>query len=289
VGRTSGKAEIVDPQLNGYRLTPSSGTPVPTTDQLAVSTLYLTPYKGDAIALWDGSTWIRRTPGEVSLNLDTALAGAPLTASSIFDVFAYDAAGTVTLEALVWASSSARATALVYNDGVLSKTGDLTRRWVGTIRTTAVAGDIEVSNAKTYLDNADNRVDRVTEQVDPTASWTLVNAVVWRGANNGNANWIHEYVVGWLGEVVHGFSGVYVNTVPGGQFVSFVHQNNATTINPQAFFAAGTPSVAARMFSGITEPAVGYAKLVTLENSGGTGTTTIQGSGNASHRVTRRF
>ncbi len=45
-----------------------------------------------------------------------------------------DSSGTPTLEALVWTNDTTRATALVRQDGVWSKTGALTRRYLGTVR-----------------------------------------------------------------------------------------------------------------------------------------------------------
>lgn len=96
---------------------------------VANTTLYLTPRTGNDIGVYSGSSWSILASAEVSIALGT------LTASLPYDVFAYNNAGTLTLELLAWTSGTARATALVRQDGVWSKTGALTRRYAGTIYT----------------------------------------------------------------------------------------------------------------------------------------------------------
>ena len=118
-----------------FRLTLVSNTPVMTTEVLAATTLYLTPYVGNRIALYNGSTWDVLESEEVSLSL------TDLAADTNYDVFAYNNSGNLALETAVWSGSwagvSTRATALVYQNGVLVKSGELTRRYLGTIRTSA--------------------------------------------------------------------------------------------------------------------------------------------------------
>lgn len=112
----------------GGRLTLESGVPVSSSDQADKTTLYYTPYVGDAIALYDGSSaWEIIEFSELSLDI------SGFTASKPYDIFIYNDSGNATLEGLVWTNASTRATALAYQDGVLSLTGSLTRRYVGTI------------------------------------------------------------------------------------------------------------------------------------------------------------
>lgn len=80
------------------RLTLQSGTAVPSTDQTAKTTVYFTPYRGNRIALYDGtSAWNVRSFSELSIAVPSAV-------FRIYDVFAYDNSGTVALEALAWDS-----------------------------------------------------------------------------------------------------------------------------------------------------------------------------------------
>lgn len=80
------------------RLTLTSGTPVTTSDVTAATTLYFTPYKGDRIALYDpvSANWKFYTFAERSLSLSGFIIGV------CYDIFLYDAAGTLTLEQLAW-------------------------------------------------------------------------------------------------------------------------------------------------------------------------------------------
>lgn len=182
------KGAAANPGLNGYRLTLSTGTPVPSADVTAAGTLYLTPYKHSEIALYTGSVWKVHKPGEISISLTGISTTAPT------DVFVYDNSGTVTLELLAWTNDTTRATNLVRQDGVWCKTGALTRRYVGTIYGSA-ANVCEDSNAKRYVWNADNRVVRGSRQKDSTSSWTYASTTR-RQANNGDADWRHDFVVG---------------------------------------------------------------------------------------------
>jgi hypothetical protein len=87
------------------------------------------------------------------------LALGTLVSGKNYDVFAVLTSGAVAIEALVWTSDSARATALVAVDGVWCKTGDTTRRYVGTFRTTTTT-TTEDSEAKRFVYNVANKVPR---------------------------------------------------------------------------------------------------------------------------------
>lgn len=169
------------PSLQAFRLTLTSATPVTTADVTGATTIYCTPYKGNQIALYDGSSaWNTRTSAEFSLALGTLSSGKP------YDVFCYDNAGTPTLEFLAWTSDTARATALVYQDGVLVKSGATTRRYLGTFYTTSTT-QTEDSVANRYLWNYYNRVSRRMSFNDTTASWTYSTAA-YRLRNNAAGN-----------------------------------------------------------------------------------------------------
>jgi hypothetical protein len=104
--------------------------------------------------LYDGSTrWNVRQSAQFSLALGTLTSGKP------YDVFCYDNAGVPTLEFLVWTNDTTRATGLVYQDGILVKSGATTRRYLGTFYTTSTT-TTEDSLAKRYLWNYYNRVIR---------------------------------------------------------------------------------------------------------------------------------
>lgn len=164
-----------------FRLTLTSGTPVTTSDVTAATTLYFTPYKGSLISLYDGtSIWATISSAEMSI-------AVPATTSQMYDVFCYNNSGVPTLELLAWTNDTARATALVLQNGVYVKSGATTRRYVGSFRTTGVSGQTEDSNAKRYVWNMYNRVVRNLRRIETTASWTYSTNTL-RQANAAAAN-----------------------------------------------------------------------------------------------------
>lgn len=168
------------------RLTLASGTAVTTTDQLAKTDIYLTPYKGSAITLHDGTIWNRFIFPELTLTV-------PAVANTMHDVFAYDNSGTVALEALAWTDDSNRATAIALQDGIYVKSGDTTRRYIGTFRTKAL-GQTEDSEHFRMVWNYYNRVPRSMRNPDDTGSWNY-NTASWRQANSDTDNQLN-FVVG---------------------------------------------------------------------------------------------
>lgn len=170
------------------RMTLTSGTPITSADVTAATSVLYTPYVGNRIALYDGTTWNVRTFPELSLSLGADAASTP------YDLFVYDNAGTPTLERLAWTNDTTRATALVRQDGVLVKSGAVTRRYVGTYRTTAVIGQTEDSLVKRYVWNYYHRAPRVLRRLEGTGTWTYTTATV-RQANGATANQV-DMVIG---------------------------------------------------------------------------------------------
>ena len=142
---------------------------------------------GNRISLYNGAKWIPYPSVEFSLALT-------LTAGKPYDVFCYQNAGVPTLEVLVWTNDTTRATALAYQNGVLVKSGDATRRYLGSLYSSG-ANTTEDSLAKRYLWNYYHRVSRaLTHTPETTDSWTYTIAT-WRQANANAANQV-DFVVG---------------------------------------------------------------------------------------------
>lgn len=150
---------IVDPRRNDFRLSGVTATPVMTADSTALATIFLCQYKGNHLSLFDGVNWQDAAPAsEVSLAVTGRTTDLP------FDIFAFLSAGVVTLEFLNWSSATVRATGLTRLDGVLVKSGDSTRRYLGSCRARSAttfhwvrAGDD--LPCKLDLFNCDNTVD----------------------------------------------------------------------------------------------------------------------------------
>jgi hypothetical protein len=177
------------------RLTLETGVSASTTDQTAKTTLYLTPYKGNRIAVYSGTAW-----SILALAADISITLAGLTAALPYDVYVYSNAGTLTLELTAWTNTTTRATALTTQDGIYVKTGAATRRYVGTI-CIAATGQCEDSVAKRFVWNYYNRLPRKLYVTDATASWTYQTAT-WRSANNSTANRV-EVVIGVSDEPIN--------------------------------------------------------------------------------------
>jgi len=169
-----------NPAICNGRLTLTSGLPVTTADVTGATTIYFTPYKGNKIALYSGTAWVEYTFTELSLALGTLISGRP------YDVFCYNNAGTPTLEFTAWTNDTTRATALAYQNGVLCRTGALTRRYLGTFYTTATT-TTEDSARRRLLFNYYNNVRRTLSRVDATGAWTYTTAT-WRQANAAALN-----------------------------------------------------------------------------------------------------
>lgn len=162
-----------------FRLSLTTAVPVTTSDVTAATTLYWVPFKGNRVALYNGSSaWVMRSSAELSI-------AVPASTDTNYDVFVYDNSGTVAIDTLVaWTNDSTRATALVYQDGVLVKSGATTRRYVGTFRTTGVSGQTEDSYLKRFCWNYYNQVPRnmLYQPPDSTPSWTHTTTT-WIRAN----------------------------------------------------------------------------------------------------------
>jgi len=167
-----------EPEVNGFRLTGVSNTPVMTADNVGLNTIYLTPYTGNRIALYNGASWDTIRSGEAALTLSGRTADLP------FDIFAFNSGGAVAIEFLNWSTATVRATGLVNLEGVWVKSGDATRRYVGTCRPRTATGYSWVTigvNAPARLDlwNAANRLPTSCQTSTNANSWTYTTAT-WR-------------------------------------------------------------------------------------------------------------
>jgi hypothetical protein len=176
------------------RLTLQSGVPISTTDQTSKSILYFTPYDGDKISLYNGSSWATYTFTERSVTLGT------LTNNTNYDVFIYNNSGTLVLELTAWLNDTTRNTSLTMTNGVYLKTGALTRRYLGTIRTTSTT-TTEDSISKRFVYSFHNRVEKPLYK-NGTTSHTYTTAS-WRNWNN-DATLRVEFVIGIdAAQVIH--------------------------------------------------------------------------------------
>lgn len=184
---TTAANATLDNGVNDFRLSLTTGVPVTSSDVTATSKLYLTPYNGNRIAMYSGSAWSIITSSQVSITFAGAGAGTSLNSTTLpFDIFVVNTAGTLSLESQAWASANARANALARQDGVLTKFGDTTKRYVGTVCPAVAANPtvnkMDDSVANRGIWNYYNQVNRNMKYIVATASWTY-NVVAWRTCN----------------------------------------------------------------------------------------------------------
>lgn len=126
--------------FNNFRLSLTTGVSVTTSDVVNAQTIYCTPHSGNVISLYDGAKWVLYESNEFSLALGTLAAGN-------YDVFCYANAGVPTLEFLAWTNSTTRATAIVQQNGINVKSGDATRRLLGSFRNAGnLTSTVTISN-----------------------------------------------------------------------------------------------------------------------------------------------
>lgn len=194
-------ARLINLQTVGFRLSLTNNVAVTTSDVTGATTIYLVPYgnnsftntNGGQIALYYDSTWQIYQSTGVSVGLGT------ITSGKNYDIFAYYSGSAITLELLAWTDDTNRATNLALLDGVLIKSGDSSRRYLGTMRTTSTT-QTEDSVSKRFLWNMYNRRPRPMVLTDTGTSFNY-SAASWQQWR-ATASWQLAYVAGLNEDVV---------------------------------------------------------------------------------------
>ncbi len=253
----------VMPSICGGRLTLQSGTPVSTSNQTAKTTVYYAPYIGTYIALYNGSSWTYLSFIETSVSV-------PATTSTPFDIFAYNNSGTLALETVNWSSDTARATALTLQNNIYVKTGDTTRRYLGTGRTTSSSGQCEDSVTNRLLYNYYNRVIRHLFRGEATShTYTTASFRPW---NNNSSTSQVTFICGVLESsmLVTVQARLTLNT---SQCVVSVGLNGSTSSALYDFLGGTGSTVLISGTSGLVLPALGYNTLIPIELGGSSSAT----------------
>ena len=258
------------------RLSLTSGVAVTTADVLAATTLYWVPIDGGEVALYTGTAWVKTVQAQLSIAI-------PALASTPCDVFIDYNSGTPGLALIAWTNDTTRATALATQDGVLVLTGFPGRRYVGTIRTTAVSGQCEDSFRNRYVWNYYYRVRRGVRVNESTNSWTYTTAA-YREANGATTNRV-SVVVGVAGSLVSlRLQAFGINSTGGGTpFVVAIGEDGIVPISGQQILSP--VSFASTLYQTLGAqvdhyPAIGHHYYPWLEYSTAGGTTTWYGDNN---------
>lgn len=223
-GSTTGNA-VITPGVFEGRITLSPTEAVSLTDITGVSatTLYLLPFNGSSIALYDGTAWVEeRIP---AVGISTPILA---TTNTMYDVFVYNNSGVLTLELIAWANDANRSVALSVQDGVWVKTGAAGHRYVGNMRTGTVSGQSEDSLLRRFVWNNYNRRERKLLVLEPADTWTYSTAT-YRPWNNNTANRV-EFIRGLADSAVNlRFSGLCNTAINGGTPTLSIGLDSTTT------------------------------------------------------------
>lgn len=233
-------------------------------------TLYLGPYGGDRICLYDGTRWKEYNFSERSLAITA-------TNATNYDVFLFDNAGTLTLETTAWTSSTARATALVAQDGVLVKSGAPTRRYLGTFRA-AATDTLEDSQINRFLFNYYNRLARAVVVYETSDNWTAAVASTWRPFQNDSTNKV-SVVNGVVEQEISLLCTLGGYSSPGAAYMTAGIGSNSTTANSAQLGAnvGGIADIINVMACALNEsPNLGLHEYTALENGIGYAGVTFQ-------------
>ena len=253
--------------IPGGRLTLTAATPVTTADVLAATNLRYVPYIHGYLPLYSGSAWqlVPFTDPNISLS--------GFTTSQPYDVFAYASGGVAAFEFFAWTSPTTRATALVYQDGRLCKTGALTRLYLGTIQMAATS-QCEDSMARRLVWNHYNRTRRPFYKEDTTAAWTYTSTT-WRQMRATAGNQV-DWVIGYGGAVV---DAIVRAQAYAGECMAGLGINSTSVLSGGAGYGYGGGHCIG-VYRGM--PAVGYSTGVMLERLGAaSGTCTFAGTYNS--------
>ena len=214
-----GSSSITAPQ---GRLTLQTATPVMTTTQSAKTTIFYTPYIGQLVPLFNGTSFtMTDIGGELSqLTTDTTKSPAAVAANQVYDIFVWDDAGTKrATRGPTWASGTggsntvrgtgSGSTELVRVQGILLNANAITNgpaaqrgTYIGTIATNGssqvdwIYGTAAIGGGMATFGvwNAYNRVGITTQVIETTSSWIIPGGVI-RAAQGSNSNRVN-YVCG---------------------------------------------------------------------------------------------
>lgn len=146
--------------INCGRLSLQSNDPIGS-DTNSSSILYFSPYLGNEISLYDilSNKWKIYTFSEASLLLQ------PMIPSTNYDIFCYHNGNNLVLEKTQWGSNNTRSVSLSYIDGILVRSTDLSKKYLGTIRSINSSSTADNSNYR-FVFNYYNRIPKVLSASD---------------------------------------------------------------------------------------------------------------------------
>jgi hypothetical protein len=169
-------ASVAEPK---GRLTLTAAVPVTTTDVTASTRVYYTPYKGNTVPIYNGSSFDSSTFAEIFQDTtDTTKSPAAVAASKVYDLFVWNDAGAIRCtRGPAWTNDTTRGYTLTMTNGIYLNTSLITNgpaalrgTWVGTIFSDA-SNQLNDSAALRHVSNYYNRVRRNGFKSTATTNW----------------------------------------------------------------------------------------------------------------------
>jgi hypothetical protein len=271
--------------LDDFRLTLESGVPVSSTDQTAKTAIYCTPRTGTQIDLYDAAGVPTR------FQSGQFFAALPASVSQLYSVFVLNNSGIPELDLTPWTNDTTPGPAAYSRSavtGTRTKTGDLTRRFKGLVRTTTVTGQTEDSRTARYLWNENQRVERAMVRVEPTTGWAYSVNVI-RQAHGDAANQL-AFIIGSSDDLVEAeimvsaFQATLAANLAVGVGLDSTTVFAGDQINQVLQLTADRAGSLRAAWSG--QPAPGAHVLTWLECTSGTGVTSWYGTNPTFNLVT---
>ena len=176
-------------RLNGFRISVQSGVAITTTDQASQSTIYMNPYTGDNIELWDGNSWQLYSTSGTAISLSVT----GLTSGRLYDIYASPNGANPQLSfSTVWTNDNTRADTLSYKNGTFVLSTDNTKRLIGTIRASSPT-TTEDTLTNRYISNYDNQVPRPLFNTDSTShTYSSLTGRIWNNASGNQIQWVQS-------------------------------------------------------------------------------------------------
>ena len=254
------------------RLTLVSGQPL---GSGSGTTIYFTPYNGNLIGFQQGQI----------ISFSEKSIAVPTT--GLYDVFAYNNSGTLTLElSNSWSvtgnltgSDGSRTDALTLTNGVYYKSADSTRRYLGTFY--SVSGTAYDNNQFRLLWNQYNQVPKRLTVNDPVANYTFTTVGVTVRPINNNTNNSIQVVSGNppSTQLSMGF-GVYGSVVTNSFYQLFFGYDSTTGMSKDYNFQLQNLGATLAEFSGFPNIGLHTYYLNEWLNVGAGGTIIISCAGN---------
>ncbi len=132
------------------RLTLTSNTPVMIADATAQTSVYYPPYQGNAVPIFDGTTWSAQVFAQLTMALDTS----NQLLNNVYDLFAWNNAGTVSIGAGPAWTNTATVTWTSASPGVCSWTAHGLSEGAPVVFTAGTATPTGITAGTTYFVSA---------------------------------------------------------------------------------------------------------------------------------------